>query len=135
MSAIRILLDDMAGHAWPDPPGSGDPYLLQIDSDVIIALREDEDGSHIHLYSCPGHVTPAGWLEQHAIDGAWTTTTHDADTEPGVARMLYVEQLDGRMLLGESWPRALLDKVRLAERLSYFTELTRWWRRMLVSPT
>jgi hypothetical protein len=49
--------------------------------------------------------------------------------------MLDVEQLDGRMLLGESWPRALLDKVRLAERLSYFTELTRWWRRMLVSPT
>jgi hypothetical protein len=39
------------------------------------------------------------------------------------------------MLLGESWPRALLDKVRLAERLSYFTELTRWWRRMLVPPT
>ena len=134
MSAIRILLDDMAGHAWPDPPGPGDPYLLQIDSDIVIALQEDEDGSHIHICSVPGHVTPAGSVDQYAIDGAWATTTYDADTEPGVARTLYVEQLDGRVLLGESWPRALLDKVRLAERLSYVTELTRWWRRMLVPP-
>ena len=132
MNAIRILLGDMAGQAWPEPAGPGDPYLLQIDSDVVIALKEDEDGSHIHLCSCPGYFTPVGWLEQQAVDGAWSTNTQDEDTEPGVARMLYIEQADGRVLLGESWPRALLDKVRLAERLSYFTELTRWWQRMLV---
>ncbi len=132
MSAIRILLDDMAGQSWPAPSGPGDPYLLQIDSDVVIALQEDEDGSHIHLSSCPGYFAPIGWLEQHAIDGAWSTITHDADTEPGVARMLSIEQPDGRVLLSESWPRALLDQVRFVERLSYFTELTRWWQRMLV---
>jgi hypothetical protein len=135
MSAIRILLNDMAGQAWPDPTGPGDPYLLQIDSDIVIALQEDEDGSHIQLCSCPGYFTPIAWLEQNAIDGAWTTTTQDGDTEPGVARMLCIEQPDGRVVLCESWPRALLDKVRLAERLSYFTELTRWWQRMLVPPS
>lgn len=132
MSAIRILLNDMAGQAWPEPPGPGDPYLLQIDSDVVIALQEDEDGSHIHLCSCPGYFMSTGWLDKHAVDGAWSTATHDDDTELGVARILCIEQQDGRVLLGESWPRALLDKVLLAERLSYFTELTRWWQRMLV---
>ncbi len=131
MNAIRILLDDLAGQAWPDPAGPGDPYLLQIDSDVVIALHEDEDGSHIHLCSRPGYFTPAEWLDQHAIDGAWSTTTHDDDTEPVVARTLCIEQPDGRVLLSESWPRALLDKVRFTERLAYFTELTRWWQRML----
>ncbi len=131
MSAIRILLGDMAGQAWPDPPSPGDPYLLQIDGDVVIGLREDEDGSHIQLCSCPGYFTAFDWLEQYAVDGAWSTTKHDDDTEPGVARMLCIEQPDGRVLLGEFWPRALLDKVRLAERLAYFAELTRWWQRML----
>lgn len=132
MSAIRILLNDMAGQAWPDPRGPGDPYLLQIDTDVVIALQEDEDGSRIHLCSCPGYFTPVEWLEQHAIDGAWSTTTQDPDTEPGVTRMMCIDQADGRVVLCESWPRALLDRVRLAERLSYFTELTRWWQRVLV---
>ncbi len=135
MNAIRILLDDLAGHAWPDPAGPGDPYLLQIDSDVVIALHEDEDGSRIHLCSRPGYFTSAGWLDQHAVDGAWSTTTQDDDTEPGVERTLCIEQPDGRVLLSESWPRALLDKVRFTERLSYFTELTRWWQRMLAPVT
>ena len=133
MNAIRILLEDMAGQAWPDPASPGDPYLLQIDSDVVIAVQEDEDGSHIHLCSRPGYLYPVDWLDDHAVDGAWSTTAHDADTEPGVARTLCIEQPDGRVLLRESWPRALLDKVRFAERLSYFTELTRWWQRMLVA--
>ncbi len=133
MNAIRILLEDMAGQAWPDPASPGDPYLLQIDSDVVIAVQEDEDGSRIHLCSRPGYLYPVDWLGDHAVDGAWSTTAHDADTEPGVARTLCIEQPDGRVLLRESWPRALLDKVRFAERLSYFTELTRWWQRMLAA--
>lgn len=132
MNAIRILLDEMAGQTWPDPVNPAEPYLLQIDDDVVIGLQEDPDGSHIHLCSRPGYLQPVGWLDQQAVDGAWSTTAHDADTEPGVARTLRIEQPDGRVLLLESWPRALLDKVRFSERLSYFTELTRWWQRMLV---
>ncbi len=135
MNAIRILLDDLAGQAWPDPASPGEPYLLQIDSDVVIALQEDPDGSYIHLCSRPGYFAPAEWLDPHAVAGAWSTTTQDDDTEPGVARTLCIEQPDGRVLLSESWPRALLDKVRFAERLSYFTELTRWWQQMLAPVT
>lgn len=132
MNAIRILLDDMAGQAWPDPSNLFEPYLLQIDDDVVIGLHEDSDGSYIHLCSRPGYLRPAGWQGEQAIDGAWLTTTHDEDTEPGVMRTLRIEPHDGRVLLLESWPRALLDKVRLSERLAYFTELTRWWKHILV---
>lgn len=67
-----------------------------------------------------------------ALDGAWSTTTHDADAEPGVARTLRIEQPDGRVLPLESWPRSLLDRVHFAERLAYFSEFTRGWQRMLV---
>lgn len=132
MNAIRILLDDVAGQTWPDPSTPSEPYLLQIDDDVVIALQEEPDGSHIHLCSRPGYLRPAGWQGEQVIDGAWSTTTHDEDTEPGVTRTLRIEQPDGLVLLLESWPRALLDNVRFSERLIYFAELTRWWKRLLM---
>jgi hypothetical protein len=131
MSAIQILLNDLAGQSWPAPAYAGDPFLLQVDEDIVIGLHEDESASLVHLCSRPGYLRPAGWEEDPSMQHGWSTSTSDEDTEPGVVRSLRIEKPDGRVQLIESWPRAALDKILLSERIAYFTELTRYWQRLL----
>lgn len=131
MSAIQILLNELAGQSWPAPANAGDPYLLQVDEDIVICLHEDVSASMLHLCSRPGYLRPAGWEDESAMPYGWSTSTSDEDTPPDVIRSLRIEKKDGRVLLLETWPRAALDKNRLGERIAYFIELTRYWQHLL----
>lgn len=131
MSAIQILLNELAGQSWPAPTNAGDPYLLQVDDDIVIHLQEDASTSLVYLCSRPGYLRPAGWEGDPAMQHGWSATNNDDDTPPDVLRSMHIEKPDGLVLLLESWPRAALDKIRLSERIAYFTELTRYWQRLL----
>ena len=123
MSAIESLL----GPAPEPPPGQSapTPRTLLLNDDVMIHLLEDESREEVMIYSVPGRMQQAAWLD--AREQAWSHSVPIGSHARAVS-ILSVAPGTRDVFLADVWPRAALDAVTFSEHLTGHARRHRQWR-------
>ena len=129
MSAIDSLLG-------PRPIDSHDackvqPRTLLIGDDVLIHLKEDESLETLVLYSVPGRMRAAAWLDR--LEEPWCHALPNPDHAQAMS-VLSVEPVTRQVFLADMWPRAAIDLVTFGQQLCAHAQRHRIWRAMLQAP-
>ena len=126
MSAIESLL----GRPPEPPPGQPamTPRTLLLHDDVMIHLLEDETREEVTIYSVPGRMQDAAWLD--AGEQAWTHAV-PLGRDTRAVSVLSIAPDTRDVFLADVWPRAALDAVSFIEHLDGHAGRHRRWRETL----
>lgn len=128
MSAAKILLDDLTQGQWDWTPDASGAYVLTVDDDVVVNVREDSDASRLVFYASPGYLH-CTWLA--GLNEPWTAHSDSVDGESDVGYTVSVDPESGLVLLMWACPRAQVDNVRFREELERFVLVCRYWGSLL----
>ena len=122
MSAIDALLGPASGHL------ALNPRTLLVDEDVIVHLQEDESREEVTIYSVPGRMRDAEWLDPGAQP--WSHAVPLGSDDRAVS-VVTVNAGTRDVFLSDVWPRAALDAATFGTHLSGHARRHRLWRMAL----